>query len=276
MRLNLRESIGNLLDKLLIIKNANPWLKRKLPKAPTNKILRILGNGKSLNEIDFNLYRDVDYMVVNRHVLANNYTEIKPRYYVLADPHFFEHQEGISILQTINAKTTWNILLLIPYNKQAKRIASQYINNDNIQITFYNICSCEQNAWLSSFLYEHQLAMPVVQNVIVACIMLGIVMAYSKIELYGVEHNWLPNLYVGDDNLVYLYNPHFYDKEKVKPIPQKDIQHLDEYPLWLNIAQYSRMFKSYWQIKKYLETSKCQTKIINKTKNSFIDAFERE
>ena len=32
--------------------------------------------------------------------------------------------------------------------------------------------------------------MPVVQNVLVASIMLGILFKYSNIELYGVEHTW--------------------------------------------------------------------------------------
>ena len=146
----------------------------------------------------------------------------------------------------------------------------------NIHVVFYNSNTVDKSSYFSSFAYKHQLGMPKMQNVMVASIMLGLLMKYSVIELYGVEHNWLPNLYVGEDNLVYLKNEHFYDKDNVKPKPQKDIQHLDEYPLYLNIQHYARMFQSYWEIKKYVESNNIKTEIINMTKGSFIDAFKRK
>lgn len=58
------------------------------------KRLIILGNGSSLNEVWVDLdFFSADYMVVNRHVLSDSYSKIRPRYYVLADSHFFVIQK---------------------------------------------------------------------------------------------------------------------------------------------------------------------------------------
>ena len=241
----------------------------------TNSILRILGNGKSLNDDNWSSGQSVDYMVVNRHVLADNYQEIKPKFYVLADSHFFDHQEGLDIVHQINEKTTWPMYLCLVFSWKNRKAMNRIKFRSNIQVVFYNSNTVDQSSFISTFAYKHQLGMPKMQNVMVASIMLGLLMKYSVIELFGVEHNWLPNLYVGEDNLVYLKNEHFYDKDKVKPKPQKDIQHLDEYPLYLNIQHYARMFQSYWEIKKYVESENIKTEIINMTKGSFIDAFKR-
>lgn len=254
---------------------ANISAEKKFPIS-VNRTLRILGNGKSLNDDNLSSGQSVDYMVVNRHVLADNYQEIKPKFYVLADSHFFEHQEGLDIVNKINEKTTWPMYLCLVFSWKNRKAMKRIKFRSNIRVVFYNSNTVDQSSYFSSFAYKHQLGMPKMQNVMVASIMLGLLMKYSVIELFGVEHNWLPNLYVGEDNLVYLKNEHFYDKDNVKPKPQKDIQHLDEYPLYLNIQHYARMFQSYWEIKKYVESNNIKTEIINMTKGSFIDAFKRK
>lgn len=58
--------------------------------------------------------------------------------------------------------------------------------------------------------------------------------------------------------------------------PVKDIQHTNEYPFYLILKNYSRMFESYWEIKNYLKQSNKKTRIINCTKGSFIDSFPRK
>lgn len=269
----IRSLIYNLINIFTVILNFSS--KRYIPITTCDKKLLILGNGKSLNDANLENSSQIDYMVVNRHVKSDNYVEIKPKYYVLADPHFFSHPEGMEIIEMVNSRTTWEMYLCIPFDRKNRRIKESLHLRENIKVILYNKYTIDQNRWYSSLLYNKQLAMPRVQNVVVAAIMLGILMEYKIIELYGVEHNWLSNLYVGDDNLVYLRNDHFFDKDKVAPKPQRDIQNLDFYPLHANIMDYANMFKSYWEIKQYLKISGKCTRIINKTKGSFIDAFDR-
>lgn len=75
---------------------------------------------------------------------------------------------------------------------------------------------------------------------------------------------------------VYLENPHFFDKEKVVAKPVKEIQHTEEYPFYLILKNYARMFESYWEIKKYISDCHIGCQVINKTEGSFIDAFSKD
>jgi len=259
-----------------ILKRADLSSKKQYEKVEKDKILAILGNGKSLGENIFNRDSNVDYMVVNRHVLDESYEQIKPLYYVMADPFFFRHEDGKKILRLINEKTSWKMTFFSPYDKSMVHVLKDLFTNGNITVKFYNGREFRGHIRIAYWLYEHCLCMPRVQNVLVASIMLGLYFDYQRIELYGVEHDWLKNLYVGDDNLVYLLNKHFYDKKEVLPKPQKDIQKRREYPLGDNLMDYAMMFKSYWQIKKYVERKGLKNKIVNKTRGSYIDAFERD
>ena len=265
-----------IIGLLRILRQGNYFSIKQFSKTQNNKILRILGNGKSLNEVKLTDGDNIDYLVLNRHVLGDNYTEIKPSSYVLADPHFFNHPEGINIIQEINKKTTWTLNLYIPFHKDIIKRIKKIITNPLITVIYYNITSVQGYKKFVHFCYSHQLAMPVVQNVLVASIMIGILQNYRRIELYGVEHTWTKYLFVDEHNIVYLENPHFFDKEKVEAKALKDIQHTKEYPFFLILKNYSRMFESYWEIKDYLKQTKKNNSIINCTKGSFIDAFDRE
>jgi hypothetical protein len=268
---------ATVIDLLKILIKSNFSSKSQLIASRTNvNTLRILGNGKSLKDVNLDLDGNIEYMVVNRHVLGDNYTIIKPRYYVLADPHFFSHEEGKSVVTAINENTTWEMVLCVPYAKSSLSSVSNQIKNPLIKVVYYNATPFRGLNSIKYKLYTKQLAMPIVQNVMVACIMLGITMNFDIIELYGVEHSWTKYLFVDDKNVVYLENPHFFDKQKVEAKPLTEIQHTDEYPFYTILEQYSRMFKSYWEIKTYLKNTHIPIKVYNCCRGSFIDAFERK
>ena len=222
-----------IIGMLRIIKHRNYFSKKQFVKVSSNRVLRILGNGKSLNDVSLTEDDTVDYMVVNRHVLGDNYSIIKPTYYVLADPHFFHHPEGLSIIKVINEKTIWPMTLCVVYTKKVKHVINQIVDNSNIKVVYYNSTQFDGYDGMKYCLYDSQLAMPVVQNVLVASIMIGLLMNYMRIELYGVEHSWTKYLFVDENNVVYLENPHFFDKGKIDAQPVKDIQHKKEYPIYL-------------------------------------------
>nr|WP_320039536.1 hypothetical protein [uncultured Bacteroides sp.] len=236
----------------------------------SNSLLRICGNGNSLKGECLISDDSIKYMVVNRHVLAENYTDIRPSYYILADPHFFDHAEGKSILEKINEKTQWPMLLLTPYGSGVDKL----VTNQMITTVFYTQEPFEGFDNIGFKLYDRQLAVPHIRNVINAAIMVGMWMGYKKIELYGVEHSWTKDLFVNSDNDVCLYNSHFFDKGKVDYRRFSDIQDGQDYPLHKCLLAYAYMFETYWKIRAYSDYTGC--KILNCTKDSFIDAFERK
>ena len=91
--LNFKNKIKDIIHSLegslriLLFSNFNFRKEISIIKKQSLKI-RILGNGNSLVKGDF-IDRQYDYMVVNRYYLSESYYEVKPLYYVIADPYFF-------------------------------------------------------------------------------------------------------------------------------------------------------------------------------------------
>ena len=121
--------------------------------------------------------------------------------------------------------------------------------------------------------YNQNLAMPNVQNVLVAAIYLGIYLGYQTIELYGVEHSWTKNLYVNNENYVCINDNHFFDKDKIQDTYMLNVDgsHTKFHEV---LREYADMFESYWELHKIAAEHQCR--IVNMTPGSFIDAFERQ
>ena len=238
--------------------------------AKDDDTLRICGNGSSLkDENSLTVDSSIKYAVVNRHVLSDNYLEIKPSYYILADKHFFKHEEGRVILERINELTTWEMTLFTPYGTEV----AQLFTNPQIKTVHFSDIPFTGFERTAFWLFDKQYAMPKLQNVINGALMIGIWLGYKHIELYGVEHSWTKSLFVDDDNDVCLYNDHFYDNGPVPYRKVSSIQDGEKRTLATCLRNYAMMFESYWKINAYAHYKGCE--IVNCTKNSFIDAFKR-
>ncbi len=236
-------------------------------------IIRVLGNGKSLSEVELTYNDKIDYLVVNRHVLASNYTVIKPKYYVFADPHFYNTDEGMDLLNRIKEVTNWKMRIFFPYSpKHKKSITYDLCENKLLDVVFYNNTLFLGFEKMRYFMYQRNWGVPAFQNVLAASVYLSIMMNYNRVELYGVEHSWLKNLIVNENNEVCLLNPHFYDKSESKLKTWKEIQGHD-IKLHQAIRLYALMFESYHELQSYAQ--KKGSTIINCTKDSYIDAFQR-
>ena len=96
-------------------------------------------------------------------------------------------------------------------------------------------------------------------------------MKYKNIFLYGADHSWHEDLKINSGNQVDVNHTHFYDKEKVVMPMYK----LEGKPFYMHeiLRKLHLAFKAYHTIKKYAVSR--QTKIINSSEKSYIDAFEK-
>jgi hypothetical protein len=236
-----------------------------------NSKIRILGNGNSLKKGGF-IDRNYDYMVLNDYFLSESYYEVKPLYYLVADPYYFYTEEGINKIKEITLITNWKMYLFISYIKGKKSFFKK-METDCVKICLYNSSSFESFRNIKHLFFDKMLAMPIVQNVLVGGIMVSIWLDYKTIELYGVEHSWLGLLSVDNDNNVLILDKHFYDKEDVSKTVFKGV---DGKPWKLHEVLYAfaRMFESYWEINDYIKGKNIN--IINKSPDSFIDAFKKD
>lgn len=230
----------------------------------------IMGNGPSLRQtIDSSLsvLQHNDTLAVNFAANTPEFKEIKPKYYVLADPHFFniENKNVDRLIESLD-KVDWNMTLFLP------RKANAPVNNPNIKIERFNMVGIDGARCLRNAAFRHRLAMPRPRNVLIPSIMIAIWLGYKQIYITGADHSWMRTISVNSENEVISVQPHFY-KDDEKEINRVNTEYL-RYPLHRIINSFYVAFKAYHDIENFAGI--CGIDIYNSTPESFIDAFRRK
>ncbi|MCM1520029.1 MAG: DUF115 domain-containing protein [Lachnoclostridium sp.] len=230
----------------------------------------IMGNGPSLAETiesHHELMKTVPLMAVNFAANTSEFFALKPRYYILADPHFFKSEDkNVKLLLQNLANVDWKMTLIIP---SRARIAPDL--GANVEIRRFNMVSAEGFDWFEDKVYSSGLAMPRPRNVLIPAIMTSISMGYKKIYIVGADHSWTRTLSVNERNEVVSIQPHFYaeskeESERVTAV-YRDVK------LHEIINSFYVAFKAYHRIERFARRK--GVTIYNSTPGSFIDAFER-
>lgn len=258
-------------------------LTNPLKKTNAGKTITLLANGPSLKKIIPQLFtapefQNTDFVVVNYFANESVFWELKPQHYCLADPMFFKksHREkdALELYSKLN-EVNWNINLYIPENLKKNFRQFSQLKNPYVQVIGINTVAYQGFEVFRNYFYKMGLAMPILYTVAHLGIYIGINSGYSRIRLYGVEHSFLESLCVNEKNQLCNRDRHFYDEGEInlKPIIKNDS--MDE--IW-KIADYliaiSNMFKGHEQLEAYAKFS--FVKILNCTKGSYIDSYERE
>lgn len=239
--------------------------------------LLILGNGPSLNETitnDLDILQTHPCMAVNFAANSDEYLRIKPRYYILADPHFFTSGDGDTnvehLFERIAQLTDWEMTLFIP-SEHVKKFDLPSAN-DKVTVCAYNCVGVEGFAAFENYVYAHGLAMPRPRNILIPALMVGICLGYKNIYICGADHSWTRTLSVSNDNKVVSVQPHFYKDNANEQA--RVTQVYENVRLHEILNSFYVAFKSYHTIKRYADTK--HIKIYNATPGSFIDAFPRQ
>lgn len=247
----------------------------KISKSGIGEDIVILGNGPSLNTT---ISESAEFLALHKKLAVNFacnapvFFELKPEYYVLADPHFFASDaENVISLWSNLAKVDWQMTLFIPFKKNSSRL-SELVSNKNIRIERYNLTPIEGFKGFCHKVFRSGLGMPRPRNVLIPSIMLAIAAGFKKIYIAGADHSWMKTISVNDNNEVVSIQPHFYkENEQEKKRVNTEYMH---YPLHQIVYSFYVAFKSYFEIKAYADS--IGTEIWNITPGSFIDAFPRK
>lgn len=246
--------------------------------------INILGNGPSLNNIiqDSSFLQNRNnqhYCVVNDSALSPFFKKLQPEHYLLADPLYFERPSRIPQVESLIKEillVSWNMKLYIPF-RHYKLIKNEMASNNKIKVIPFHTNMLNDNTRSQNtkfWLYKKGLSCPRIQNVIIGCIYCMINSGYKNIKLYGVEHSWTNSLAVNNQNQVCLKDVHYYDTTEVKMEPWLKCSG-EPYRMYEILRDLAYMFEGYFELKEYAKYIG-GIRIINKTPNSFIDAFEKE
>ncbi len=271
------------LTLIKVILMSNLFIK-KFKINTNNKNCLILGNSPILEDtINENtaFLENKDLFAVNFFWKSVLFPKIKPKHYVIASTNYWSknqiptNKEGrLATFKEIAKIVDWEMYLHVPaIARKNKRWQLELSKNKNIKIVYFNITPVEGFTCISHYFFKKGIGIPRPHNVLIPSIKFAINLKYENIYIIGAEHSWLKELFVGDDNVVYLSQKHFYDKNTAKP----DVMYKGHTNEQRNLAEvlmkFVHSFNSYYVLKKYAD--KNNVKIFNATKDSYIDAFER-
>lgn len=273
---SITNNIVSLLKILLYSSNSNRYRFQHI----NLKECVILGNGPSM-KLDFDKVKSKNVFAVNDFALSDYYIKLKPSYYVLVDPGYWlnkdeTHDANIMLQQklfnALTTLTTWNLTLFIPYTAyKLNRIQKILSKNHKIKILPFNTTDIKGTEKIKHWFFKENYAAPTVQNVLGAAIYLAINTGYKKIVLYGTDHSWHETLALNNSNQVCTFNSNFFSRDQ-QLVPWKKTNG-SIYKMHEILVDLAKTFESYHQIYHY--ANYLNTKIINSSARSYIDAFER-
>lgn len=234
----------------------------------------VLGNGPSLKDILISNERvseitSGDSIVMNNFANSEFFPVIKPSYYVLLDPSFYDEEtiqnrEDHQLLYRNLHLVEWDMTLFLLYGANW-RMVKKHINNPKIQIRLFNGTKILGFEWFQNLSYLWNLGLPSSRNVVIPALQLMINMGYQNVVLYGAEFSWTKTIDVDPrNNKVYLNNKHFYS--------DKEIHYYEKGWYKWYLEAIIDMLNGMEQLSKYAKSRK--VKVVNRTKGSFVDSFE--
>lgn len=251
---------------------------------PEGRML-ILGNGPSLRKqmprlIEQEAWKNGDIMAVNFFSTSEEFTILKPKYYILSDPQFFRkagcNDRVETMYKALAEKVSWPMTLYVQYyNPEKFDYAAAVGHNPNIKIVRFHTLVFHGFRSVEFWCYRNGLGSgnfgTVVQNGEFVAMLLG----YRTIELYGVDHTLLEGLMVDDNNRLCRTQSHYYDATPAepKPIYVNATTPPRPYTMASYLAETAELFRGHEVLAEYARTQ--GIRIINRTKGSMIDAYER-
>lgn len=235
--------------------------------------LIILANGPSLAATiaeHGERLRNSRTLAVNFAACAPEFTSLKPRYYLMADPHFFTRTEqpNVQRLYEVLRGVDWDMTVIVPrqYAAETRRLLAE-----RLPVADFNFIGLEGPNWFERLVYGARLGMPRPRNVLIPALMCAMWMGYRTVKVAGADHSWLRTIWVNDRNEVVSVQPHFYKEDKKEE--QRVRSEYTAYRLHQILYSFYVAFKSYDGVAMFARS--CGADIINVTPDSFIDAFPR-
>ena len=121
--------------------------------ASSDDSIIIMGNGPSLNdaiENSFDKLTTIPTLAVNFAANAPQFTQLRPRYYVLADPHFFVATDDVNVKKLMNnlSSIDWRMTLFVPFEAKKRGFV---IDNENVKVEYFNFLAVEGFEWLENW-----------------------------------------------------------------------------------------------------------------------------
>lgn len=203
---------------------------------------------------------------------------MKPKYYVLSDPMFFRdsacRDRVRALYATLARKVAWPMNLYVQYYNPEGFDYRAALPNSNIRIVRFHTQMYRGFRSLEFWLFRRGLGSANFGTVVQVGEYVALLLGYKRIELYGVDHTLLDGLCVDDENRLCRIDRHYYDgAEAAAPQPiYKKVPHVP-YTMADYLAEVAELFRGHEVLRDY--AAALGARIVNRTRGSMIDAYER-
>lgn len=248
--------------------------------------LAVLGNGPSLRDelprlIARREWERTDMMAVNFFALGDELTVVRPQYYVLSDPQFFRRagrsERVENLYRALGERVNWPMTLYVQYyNPEQFDYRAAVGDNPNIRIVPFHTLVFRGLRSVEFWCYRHGLGSGNFGTVVQNGEFIGLLLGYRQIDLYGVDHTLLDGLTVDDRNRLCRTQSHYYDSAPAAPEPifVNATDPPRPYTMHTYLAETAELFRGHEVLRDYARS--IGARIINRTRGSMIDAYERE
>ena len=248
--------------------------------------LAVLGNGPSLRDelprlIARREWERTDMMAVNFFALGDEFTVVRPQYYVLSDPQFFRRagrsERVENLYRALGERVNWPMTLYVQYyNPEQFDYRAAVGDNPNIRIVPFHTLVFRGLRSVEFWCYRHGLGSGNFGTVVQNGEFIGLLLGYRQIDLYGVDHTLLDGLTVDDRNRLCRTQSHYYDSAPTVPEPifVNATDPPRPYTMHTYLAETAELFRGHEVLRDYARS--IGARIVNRTRGSMIDAYERE
>ena len=267
-------TIISVLSVIIFSKHrTNKYFKSVLKGSDDDRVIYILGNGNSLSSFldEKQASMPQHVMVVNYFATTPHFSQLRPKHYIMLDNNLcikadegnaLHHQQLIKALLAVD----WKMNIYIPADSDPALIKA-FNAVSNINLVLYNRTPVEGLPFITHWFFNHRLGMPRPQNVSNSAVFCSIAAGFKTLYLYGIEHSWTKSFDVDlETHRVFLNDGHFYETDNKRFMPINDYS---KWLLWIHFA-----LESHLRLREYADS--LGIKIINKTKQSFVEAYEYE
>lgn len=233
----------------------------------------ILGNGPSLNKVNFSLLKNEVTFSVNQLPRNEKYHELTPTYHMWADRLFFELNDDdpgdMELLDVMKAVNTPNNYPVVFYEITALPMIKKYHLEDEINIEYFKLVSMNLDIMMRNQLdFTHSI--PNMPTVVHTAICLAVYMGFSEIYLLGCDCtgfiNIAKNKMAQGKEVVYGYSVSDNERQRMKKVSnQRTIK--DE------LKSFVELFDLYDSLYKYCK--KNGVELFNATEGGLLESIPR-
>jgi hypothetical protein len=219
----------------------------------------IIGNGSSLKDQQIDVLRDEITFVVSGFWKHPDASIVKPKYYVFADPLFFDGERAAEVFFENLRQVIHHSTYFIPFTARAA-VEKMHLLPES-QVSYIAMGRHMKTLRITG--PDPTKIMPHVSTVIQLAILMALYMGIEEIYLLGLDHDWLAHR--EEDR-------HFYEGQTL-PGHSKVVSALSGWPYKRLMEDQLKLWNDYEVLKEVALKAGCR--IWNSTRGGFLDVFDR-